>query len=302
LRRFSARAHALRMNVTGTIRVRTPKLVLGGVTQWTLVASDDFGTPNLKARGWSQDKRTDCGGSGDMFLGGYCNFGDMKVTRTFHRLPVHTAVRLTARFHFFDKWEGQYAYAMINDRVVWVQNHRHCNSIFQSHCKGISVCGDDAYSDRLSTLIDIVLPHNNRALHPVLAPIELRVLGWAGTGPGTSKPRAGTPTISSTPGATNRFIDIEAPQTDVVATPATNAKGKGTATPKPTLKPGSKSSKVLANQFLPNFNDTDTVTITFGAVMPSTDACVASWGVDDVQLYTLLKFDDDDDIAGSGAR
>jgi len=283
--------------------VRTPKIVLGDVNQWALVAVEDFSKPNLKARGWSDDKRSECGGSGDFYLGGYCKFGDTKVTKTFHRLPVHSHLRLQARFHFFDKWEGQYAYAMINDKIVWIQNHRHCTSIFANNCKGINVCGDESFSDRLSVPISVDIPHDNRPLHPALAPIELRSLGLAphhsSHGPkvlpkppkGVSPmPPTGLPTLTTDPAATNRFIDIESDDMSLAGEPP--SVGAAPAMGAVAGPAGVAAPKKAPPPLKPNYNNTDTVTITFGAVMPMGDPCVASWGVDDIELFTLLKHDD----------
>jgi len=276
----------MRSAVTGTMRVRTPRLKLAGVNQWALVAVEDFSKPqSLLRKGWSSDKTADCGLSGDTFLGGYCHFADTKVSKTFHRLPVHTHLRLQARMHFFDKWEGQYAYIMVNDRVVWIHNHRHCRSIFQSGCRGVNVCGDEGYADRLSMGVDVVVTHDNRARHPQLPPIELRVMDLV---PGYPLHKRNAivpkPTLDSTPAQSNRWVDVEQLPEEKSAGKGKGKGGKGQAKkgkdgkPLPTLKP-----------FVPNFNNTDTVTITFGAVMPFGDPCVASWGVDDVQLYAMFN-------------
>jgi len=284
------------------------------------VAHDHFSSKHQKRRGWSDERRSKCGAaSNDWFLGGYCNFADHKVTKTFHRLPVHTHLRLTARFHFFDKWEGQYAYAMVNDQVVWVQNHRHGSSIFASGCKGIDVCGDSSYSDRLSTGIDITVKHDNRKRHPRLASIELRALGLehdpapaaakalrAAKAKAKAKAKANgntngatdsaplmvaKPSLTSDPAATNRFVDIEGDDDGkALAGEPLPVKGKGKGHGKGHGKGKSKSSDLTFA--IPHFNNTDAVTITFGAVMPLGDPCIASWGVDDVQLYAMVQQND----------
>jgi hypothetical protein len=70
--------------------------------QWKLVIFEDF---ESQISGWSEDDISNCGGSSDLFLGGYCKFSSHSASKNF-TLPPHQAVKVSATFHFIDKWEG----------------------------------------------------------------------------------------------------------------------------------------------------------------------------------------------------
>jgi len=305
-RRFTSHVHVNSINVTRTVRSRLAALTLSGVPQWTMVAFDNFeNAKSLKTRGWSSDAVSSCGSSKDKFLGGYCKFSDKKVTKTYNKLPIHTALRLTARLHFLDKWEGQYMYVMVNDKIVWMQNHRHCSSIFASSCKGINVCGDDNYSDRLSLLVDVTVRHDNTHLHPNPLPLEARLLAFQKQLEGERVAFVNHKNKKKVPGKKMRFSEQEFEESEdeagvqgdlmeVEAHAHTHADAEeeeqeedqeedGPVSPtafKPKSKP-KKGAKI-------DYKDTDTVTITFGAgAMLGVDPCVASWGIDDVTLFSI---------------
>jgi hypothetical protein len=134
----------------------------GGVPQWSLVHLDTF---EKSAAGWSDTTRQTLAGaitdkSLDVFLGGYCKFGDTQVSKRFEGLPSHSAVRVQARVHFFDKWDGEVLFLKVGQRAVWSEPHFHCGSlVFSSRCRGINVAGDSAFPDRLSRHIDVIVPH-----------------------------------------------------------------------------------------------------------------------------------------------
>lgn len=113
--------------------------------------------------GWSRHIIQQC--DNGKFLGGYCAFGGKEtVYKIIRDLPNHSMLRLKLNFHFLDKWEGEYAYIMVDDDVVWSLNHRYCRRLFKSQCKGINVCGDEAYSDTIGHLVDITIPHGEKGL------------------------------------------------------------------------------------------------------------------------------------------
>ncbi len=148
-------------------------LTLSNAQQWALVHHDDFST---NAEGWFiskdgvfsnenvNDKRQGCNGNPDLHLGGYCAFSGIEVSKTFNNLPAHSFVQITARVHFFDYWRGEYAFAKVNNNVVWQQSHAFCSKPFVQFCKGVDSCGDNKYSDKLSQLVKIAIPHTGSSI------------------------------------------------------------------------------------------------------------------------------------------
>ena len=48
-------------------------------------------------------------------LGGYEKFGGGEISKNFKYLPLHTAIRIKAIFHYIDFWSGETAYLKINN-------------------------------------------------------------------------------------------------------------------------------------------------------------------------------------------
>jgi len=128
---------------------------------WQLLSFETF---DFSADGWSHKSRQRCGESEDHFLGGYCHFGNTTVSKKYVKLPVHSVVRLQARVHFFDRWTGEYLIAKVDDLPVWTRHHKHCTSIMSWLCRGINVCGDGHYADRMSESLDVTFQHSARTL------------------------------------------------------------------------------------------------------------------------------------------
>lgn len=148
-------------------------LTLQNTLQWKLVHLDDF---NTHANGWVvsnngsltatsvSDQRSNCGASLDFHLGGYCTFAGTEVSRVVQNLPRHTSLRLTARVHLLDHWQGEYAYAKVDGKDVWMQSHFHCPKPFASFCRGVDACGDNKFADKMSQLVQVTLPHTAAAV------------------------------------------------------------------------------------------------------------------------------------------
>jgi len=156
--KFDPKAHPV---AGGTVTV-------SNAHQWNLVYFDDFET---NADGWFlstnatasktqvNDRRNACNNNTDHHLGGYCEFSKEEVTKTFINLPPHSALKITARYHFIDYWTGEYAYAKLNGKPVWMQSHAFCKLAFTEDCRGVDACGDNKFPDRLSHHIEIIVPH-----------------------------------------------------------------------------------------------------------------------------------------------
>ncbi len=127
------------------------KITMDGEDQFIMINLDDFQGSSMD---WSKEKLSTCGGN-NMFLGGYCNFGGEEVHKNYTNLPKHDTIRVTANFHFFDKWEGEEAYMYFDGVPVWADSYKWCDKVFLWYCKkfGINVCGTEL-PDRLSVPID----------------------------------------------------------------------------------------------------------------------------------------------------
>lgn len=97
-------------------------------------------------------------GDGNMFLGGHCNAGGGHVLRRTWDVAPHSEVRIVARVHLIDSWEGEIAWMKVDGYYVWTTTGR--SSIDASH---ISMCGDEKMNDaQMSTLVDVVIPHASK--------------------------------------------------------------------------------------------------------------------------------------------
>jgi len=102
----------------------------------------------------------------DYFLGSY---GNMEAVKTY-LLPAHTRVRVKARLHFFDDWNGEIVYLKIGGNIVWSKAHKWCNKIITTMCAAgegeheagnptISICGNPHFPDTLSVPLDAIVSH-----------------------------------------------------------------------------------------------------------------------------------------------
>lgn len=131
-------------------------------SQWYLWDLDTFDTAESSA--WTPNDRGFCGSPNDHFLGGHCRFGATIAQRTFS-LPEHTRVRVRARVHFIDKWEGESLSLSVHGRPVWSQSHEWCPCFLKWMCEkyGLDTCGRDT-PDRLSVKAEAVFAHTGPTL------------------------------------------------------------------------------------------------------------------------------------------
>eukprot|EP00747_Dinoflagellata_sp_TGD_P162350 gnl/TRDRNA2_/TRDRNA2_179840_c0_seq1.p1 gnl/TRDRNA2_/TRDRNA2_179840_c0~~gnl/TRDRNA2_/TRDRNA2_179840_c0_seq1.p1 ORF type:complete len:283 (+),score=47.51 gnl/TRDRNA2_/TRDRNA2_179840_c0_seq1:117-965(+) len=142
------------LDVSGGLAVR-------GVRQWALIHSENFATT---AAGWSRPQVSKC--AGVQMLGGFCNFGQGETNKTFVGLPLHTQLRIMARFHFIDNWIGESGFMKLNigqdsfPVTVWSEMHK------QEEAKnGISLCGQSTISEgKFAVSIDVTVPHTQDSI------------------------------------------------------------------------------------------------------------------------------------------
>jgi hypothetical protein len=168
----SIKAHG-DLNVRGNI-MSTPMgdVTVNGVKQWKMISHEDFHKGSVE--GWMRisDKGESSADSdvstcakhrhenSDYFLGA---FGAVKVRKVFD-LPPHTFVRIQARVHFLDKWEGEFVHMSVGEDKKWTKSHEWCSQIFESSCqpgngKTIDVCQDSNFPDLLSVPVDVSFRH-----------------------------------------------------------------------------------------------------------------------------------------------
>lgn len=128
------------------------KLLYHDQEQWILVNFDDF---QESTQGWSDSKVSVCGFNDNVFLGGHCNFGAGEVSKTFTKLPPHNMIKVTANYHFLDKWEGEEGFMKVDGIPVWSDTYQWCDKVMQWYCKKytINACGAE-FPDRLAVPIN----------------------------------------------------------------------------------------------------------------------------------------------------
>lgn len=122
------------------------------VRQWAMTHHEDF---EGQVVGWSATNVSSCDGV-DHHLGGHCNNVEGELKKTFSGLPPHQFLRLQARYHFLDSWEGETAFAKIGSSIVWTD----VNDI-----RGLvdlkSICAGEHADSKISVPIDVTIRHTS---------------------------------------------------------------------------------------------------------------------------------------------
>jgi len=134
--------------------ISTVSFFQNDVRQWAMIHHDDF---EEEAKGWSTHEVSTCDGV-DHHLGGHCKEVGGEVTKTFKGLSEHTHIRIQARYHFLDSWEGETAYAKIENRVVWTDTNDMRGLDFPSFCGGEHPDG------KFSVPIDVTMRHSGESI------------------------------------------------------------------------------------------------------------------------------------------
>jgi hypothetical protein len=144
-------------DVSSNGTLRASSFIQEDVRQWALMFHDDF--EGDKAHGWSADAKNSCDGV-DHHLAGHCNEVGPEVSKTFTGLGEHKFVRLQARYHFLDSWEGETAFAKMEGRTVWTD----VNDVRGMHPSSMNVCGGDHPDLKMSVPIDVTIPHTGATI------------------------------------------------------------------------------------------------------------------------------------------
>lgn len=148
--------------------VNANSLSVGGVAQWHLWDLDTFDVAGSAP--WSANDRSYCAAPEDHFLGGHCKLAGGATGRQYTDLPAHTHVKVTARAHYFDEWNGEDISLALDSNVVWAQAYNWCPGFLTWKCLkfGVDSCGRDT-PDRLSVHLEATVPHTASSLGVVFA-------------------------------------------------------------------------------------------------------------------------------------
>lgn len=133
-------------------------LSYGGTPQWRLYDLDTFDVTD--SGDWSLGTKGFCGVPEDQFLGGHCKFGATTTIRRYANLPPHTKMRIKARVHFFDDWEGESVIMNVDNSLVWAHSHDWCPGFLKDKCiqLGMDSCGRQT-PDKLSVKAEVSMAH-----------------------------------------------------------------------------------------------------------------------------------------------
>lgn len=126
---------------------------ISGVKQFSLLHHDDFDDDVVE--GWSDKRRSSCTDNGNAFLGGHCKFSYNEVSKTFRINASHTQIRITAGFHMFDNWNGEYGYMKVNGDIMWMREGKVDNE------NGMNICGGNHNDPAFNLEIDVIIPHTS---------------------------------------------------------------------------------------------------------------------------------------------
>eukprot|EP00941_MAST-03F_sp_MAST-3F-sp1_P003929 g3929.t1 len=154
-----------------------------GSKQWKMLVHDDFQKNGVTddEEGWKINGGDGDGGDAptdtcsdnphsksDFFLG---PFDEPVETAKSFLLPPHELVRIEARVHFIDKWEGQSVFMKVDGKIVWIDRHKWCTKLLMTMCEPkasrsddgmtISACGQKNFPDRMSVKVVAQLAHTN---------------------------------------------------------------------------------------------------------------------------------------------
>lgn len=135
----------------------------GGIPQWRLWDLDTFDVND--SGDWSIHDKSFCGVPEDQFLGGHCKFAATTTMRRYQNLPPHTRIRIKARVHFFDDWDGESLILQVDSTPMWAQSHKWCSGILEWKCRkfGMDSCGKQT-PDKLSVLAKVELAHISQSI------------------------------------------------------------------------------------------------------------------------------------------
>jgi len=141
-------------DISANDTVAVTSFIQNDVAQWAIFHHEDF---EQQPEGWNTKHTSSCDGN-DHHLAGHCKEIGDELTKVFGDLPAHTHIRVQARYHFFDSWEGEAAFAKIDNKVVWTDTN---------DVRGMdmaSLCGGSSPDGKMSVPIDVTMRHTADSL------------------------------------------------------------------------------------------------------------------------------------------
>ncbi|KAL4482582.1 hypothetical protein ABPG72_005825 [Tetrahymena utriculariae] len=90
----------------------------------------------------------------DYFLGGHCvGPSDLKLQKLYTNLPKHKNIKIQARVHFFDKWEGESLSLFVDDKMAWTK-------VIDGDNAHYDICGDSSADPHFGLPVEITIPHS----------------------------------------------------------------------------------------------------------------------------------------------
>jgi len=151
------------LSISNSIQANTveaPSFILNGEIQWYMLKYDDFETKE-STKGWSVNETSQCEGmiASNNFLGGHCKTSSQPISKVFEDLPEHTHIKIQARYHMFDNWEGEYGYMKADDQLAWTQTGK-----TPSHAAAFNICGGNTADPKYNSFIEVIIPHTQDTL------------------------------------------------------------------------------------------------------------------------------------------
>jgi len=81
------------------------------------------------------------------------------LEKTFEALPGHQDVRIQAKYHMFDNWNGEYGYLKVDNNIVWTLNGK-----TPTHENAFNFGGLATADPKYNALIDVTLSHSGKSV------------------------------------------------------------------------------------------------------------------------------------------
>jgi hypothetical protein len=141
--------------------LEVPSFLVQDVKQWQLAEHDDFEDKEL-IKGWSSTDTSDTDGlifAANTYLGGHCKTSVKSLSKVFYGLPEHNHIKIQAKYHMLDQWNGEFGYLKANNDIVWSQSGK-----TPSHKSAFNFGGSEVADPKYNALIDVTIPHSENSI------------------------------------------------------------------------------------------------------------------------------------------
>jgi len=137
--------------------LEAPSIKHNDIALWQLTQHENF--ENNTSQGWDFSEISSCENNiiyPNKFIGGPCKLSNQEIEKTFENLPNHEFLKISAKFHMFDNWQGEYGYMKINNKIMWTKN-----AIVRNETGSINICGQGTPDPAYNIPIDVTIPHTD---------------------------------------------------------------------------------------------------------------------------------------------